>query len=660
MNGMQPILFSPQEKEFKTQGLGVLAHAISCEVTEERNGIFELEMKYPMNGIHFKEIKDRCILYTIPSPYRLPQPFRIYRITKPLNGICNIYAQHISYDLSGFPLNTFTASSAPQAMAGLKSNTAIPSDFRFWTDKQTAANFKVSVPSSTRSVLGGQEGSILDIYGGEYEWDKFTVKLHSHRGQDNSVTIQYGKNLTDAEQDRNISNVYTGIYPYWTNTEGELVTCEPKTIKVPGRYDFERILPVDFSQDFEEKPSPEQLQQKAQQYIQANKIGTPKVSITAKFVHLEQTEEYKHLALLEKCDLCDIVTIEFECLGIDAKAKIIKIKTDCLKGRYIEVEIGDARTNIADTIVGQGQEIHKKPNVSEVQKIANTITNTILGAKGGTVRFIDTNNDGEPDTLYIADNADPAKAKKVWRFNYEGWGASKNGYNGPFSVAATLEDGFYADFITAGVINAVLIKAGILQSKDGKSFWNLDTGQMNLNGNFCAEDGHFKTQLINGLLQMLYKNALQVEIGALDKHGRGTVRTYKGKNKETFSEQSSDNFGVMIDGKVKAIIGADDSQKSGLLGLWSGNGNKFIQIQSGDDFSSIGFGESFVVQPVLSKSNNGTLLNVDNAHFSKMNGIPLQYINFNDFATDYTFVCFKNSDLNQANLMKEVKNIENS
>ena len=658
MNGMHPILFGPQEKQFKTQGLGVLAHAISCEVTEERNGIFELEMKYPINGIHFEEIKDRCILYTIPSPYRLPQPFRIYRITKPMNGICNIYARHISYDLSGIPLNIFSASSAPQAMTALQSNAAIQSDFRFWTNKQTVANFKVSVPSSTRSVLGGQEGSILDVYGGEYEWDKFTVKLHSSRGKDNGVTIRYGKNLIDAEQDRNISNVYTGIYPYWTNTEGELVICEPKIIKAPGSYDFERILPVDFSQDFEEKPSPEQLQQKTQQYIQVNKIGTPKVSITAKFVHLEQTEEYNHLALLEKCDLCDIVTIDFERLGIDAKAKIIKTKTDCLKGRYIEVEIGGARTNIADTIVSQGQGIHKKPNASEVQKIANTITNTILGAKGGAVRFIDTNNDGEPDTLYIADNPDPVKAKKVWRFDYEGWRASKNGYNGPFSVVATLEDGFYADFITAGVINAVLIKAGIMSSKDGKSFWNLDTGEMNLNGTFSAENGDFKTQLINGLLQMLYKNALQVEIGALDKHGRGTVRTYKGKNKGTFSEQSSDNFGVVIDGKAKAVIGVDDFQKSGLLGLWSESGNEFIQIQAGDNFSSISFGESFVALPVLSKNNDGTRLNVDNAHFSEVNGIPLQYIRFNDFATDYTFLCFKNSDMNKSNLIKEVKNIE--
>ena len=216
---MIPILFPPGAVEFKTQGLGALSDAISCTVTEERNGAYELEMQYPMGGLHFDEITDRCIVYAIPSPYRLPQPFRIYRITKPLDGVCTIYAQHISYDLSGVPLNPFTASNAPAAMAGLQSNAAVVSPFKFWTDKSTAAAFSVEVPSSTRSVLGGSQGSILDVYGGEYEWDSFTVRLHGQRGQDNGVVIRYGKNLTDIEQDRNIANVATGIYPYWANTK---------------------------------------------------------------------------------------------------------------------------------------------------------------------------------------------------------------------------------------------------------------------------------------------------------------------------------------------------------------------------------------------------------------------------------------------------------
>lgn len=513
---MIPILFPSTATEFKTQGLGALSDAISCTVTEERNGIFELEMEYPMTGLHFGEIADRCIILAIPSPYRLPQPFRIYRITKPLNGICTIYAQHITYDLSGVPLNPFTAASAPAAMAGLQSNTAIESPFAFWTNKTTTAGFAVTVPSSTRSVLGGRAGSILDAYGGEYEWDNFTVKLHAQRGQDNGVVIRYGKNLTDLEQDRNISNVATGIYPYWTDMDGNLVTCNPKVIPAPGTYNFTRVIPVDFSQDFKEKPTPEQLQERGEGYVNSNNIGVPSVSLSVNFAQLEQTEEYKHLALLEKCDLCDIVAVQFEDLGVDAKAKIVKIKTNVLLEKYISTEIGDVRSNIADSILGQQQEISKKPSSSQVEWIADQIAATIMGAKGGAVRLLDTNDDGMPDTLFIADNPVPEKAKKVWRFNFEGWGASSTGYNGPFTMAASIDFGLYADFITAGVINAALIKAGILSSKDGKSFWNLDTGQIQLNGVFSAIDAA--------------KNILSLSAGQLllqDQDGNARVRLYR-------------------------------------------------------------------------------------------------------------------------------------
>ena len=475
---MIPILFPSTATEFKTQGLGALSDAISCTVTEERNGIFELEMEYPMTGLHFGEIADRCIILAIPSPYRLPQPFRIYRITKPLNGICTIYAQHITYDLSGVPLNPFTAASAPAAMAGLQSNAAIESPFAFWTNKTTTAGFAVTVPSSTRSVLGGRAGSILDAYGGEYEWDNFTVKLHAQRGQDNGVVIRYGKNLTDLEQDRNISNVATGIYPYWTDMDGNLVTCNPKVIPAPGTYNFTRVIPVDFSQDFKEKPTPEQLQERGEGYVNSNNIGVPSVSLSVNFAQLEQSEEYKHLALLEKCDLCDIVAVQFEDLGVDAKAKIVKIKTNVLLEKYISTEIGDVRSNIADSILGQQQEIQKRPVIGEVKNIANAIAAIVMGASGGCIRLLDTDGDGVPDTLYMADKPNPEEAKEVWRFNYKGWAASKNGYNGPFEMAAALGLGLYANFITVGTLNAALVKvinliADHVQSKSGNYLMEL-------------------------------------------------------------------------------------------------------------------------------------------------------------------------------------------
>lgn len=508
---MKPILFPSTATEFNTQGLGVLTDAISCTVTEERNGAFELTMQYPDTGVHFAEITDRCIIYAIPSPYRTPQPFRIYRITRPMNGIIMVYAQHITYDLSGVPLNPFTAINAPDALSKLSLNAAVDSPFTFWTDKSTVASFAVSTPSSTRSVLGGSSGSILDVYGGEYEWDGFTVRLYGHRGYDNGVVISYGKNLTDIEQDRNISNVATGIYPYWTNAEGALVTCDPKIVNAPGTYDFTRVVPVDFSSDFEAQPTPAQLQARAEKYVEDNKIGIPKTSITASFVQLEQFPEYEDLALLEKCDLCDTVTIRYPQLGVEAKAEIVKIETDVLLERYNSVEIGDVRANIADTIVGQQQEIKQKPSETYLREAVLALTETILGASGGAVRLLDTNNDGMPDTLYIADDPDPTKARKVWRFNHEGWGASNNGYNGPFSYGATLENGMVADFITAGTLNADLV-----------NIVNLIADHV------VSRNAGFEMDLWAAVLRLMENDNLRVRIYSTAQSAGGIVQVFSG------------------------------------------------------------------------------------------------------------------------------------
>ena len=508
---MKPILFPSTATEFTTHGLGVLTDAISCTVTEERNGAFELTMQYPDTGVHFDEITDRCIIYAIPSPYRAPQPFRIYRITRPMNGIIMVYAQHITYDLSGVPLNPFTAINAPDALSKLSLNAAVDSPFAFWTDKSTVASFAVSTPSSTRSVLGGSSGSILDVYGGEYEWDGFTVRLYGHRGYDNGVVISYGKNLTDIEQDRNISNVATGIYPYWTNAEGALVTCDPKIINAPGTYDFTRVVPVDFSNDFETQPTPAQLQARAEKYVEDNKIGIPKTSITASFVQLEQFPEYEDLALLEKCDLCDTVTIRYPQLGVEAKAEIVKIETDVLLERYNSVEIGDVRTNIADTIVGQQQEIKQKPSETYLREAVLALTETILGASGGAVRLLDTNNDGMPDTLYIADDPDPTKARNVWRFNHEGWGASDSGYNGPFSYGATLKNGMVADFITAGTLNADLV-----------NIVNL------ISDHVVSRNGRFEMDLWAAVLKLMENNNLRVRIYSTGQGAGGLVQVFSG------------------------------------------------------------------------------------------------------------------------------------
>jgi phage minor structural protein len=211
-----PILYSATETNFDHNGIGILSACVSCEVTEEANGIFEMAMTYPMDGVHFEEIGDRSIVKAKVDQFREPQLFRVYAISKPMNGIVKVLSEHISYDLSGIPAKPFSAPSVVSALVGLKENAVIDCPFEFWTDKETEAIFSSIVPSSIRSRLGGVAGSILDVYGGEYEFDNYTVKLHSSRGMNRGVSIRYGKNLTDIKQEQNCASVATGVYPYWS------------------------------------------------------------------------------------------------------------------------------------------------------------------------------------------------------------------------------------------------------------------------------------------------------------------------------------------------------------------------------------------------------------------------------------------------------------
>lgn len=465
-----PILYRPTDTDFYNNGFGILSACVSCEVTEEANGIFELAMKYPADGIHFEDIQSRSIIKAKADQFRNPQLFRVYKISKPsLNGIVNISAEHISYDLSGIPVKPFSAENAVSALTGLKNNAIVECPFDFWTDKETEAKFSMSVPASVRSCLGGMAGSILSVYRGEYEFDNYTVKLHNNRGLNRGVSIRYGKNLTDIKQDENCSNIVTGVYPYWKSAEGDgYVELPEKVINTPGTHDFVKVNVLDFSQVFQEQPTEEQLREYTENYIKTHELGIPIVSLTVSFAQLAQSEEYKHIALLERVSLCDTVNVEFPALGVSATAKAVKMVYDVIGDRVKSVTLGSVRANIADTIVEQQKEIAQLPNKTFLEQAVESLTSNILGANGGSVRFLDTNNDGEPDTLYIADNTDPLQAVKVWRFNYEGWGASDNGYAGPFRIGASLDDGIVADFITAGTLYGILVKAGAVESSDGK------------------------------------------------------------------------------------------------------------------------------------------------------------------------------------------------
>lgn len=440
-------------------GIGLLRDCIRCTVTEERNGSYELELTYPITGQHYAALALRALIRAKPNPNGNEQDFRIYKISRPIGGQVTVNARHISYDLSGVPVSPFSAQNAPAALAGLKAHAAAECPFDFSTDLSTTAAFAVSVPSSIRSLLGGVEGSILDVYGGEYEWDNTTVKLHARRGTDRGVTIRYGKNLTDLTQEENCADVYTGVYPYWAGSDGSgLVQLPEKTLAAQGDYDFVRILPLDLSEKFEQPPTDEQLRTAAQTYMKQNRIGVPKVSLTVSFAQLGQTEEYAGKALLEQVDLGDTVRVEFSQLGVSASARCVKTVYNVLLDRYDSVELGDARANIADTIASQGQTIKALPRSSAMQSVINSATSMITGNRGGYVVLHSSTGSKEPDEILIMDKPDIETARNVWRWNKAGLGFSGNGYNGPYGTAITADGKIVADYIAAGTLNAAMIR----------------------------------------------------------------------------------------------------------------------------------------------------------------------------------------------------------
>ena len=365
-----PRLYPPTAAAWDTNGLGALSDCISCVVEETLNGPFELEMQYRLNGLHYADITFRSIILAKPNPTARPQPFRVYKISRPINGVVTINAQHLSYDLSGIVIEPFNAPSLASALEGMKTNAVTENPFEYETDKTVISDFVASYPSSARSLVAGQRGSLLDTYGGELEFDRYQVKLLSHRGKDNGVTIRYGKNMTDVNQEEDGSGVYTGVYPYWYSEEEGSADLGNSYVPVEGEFDFTRILLLDLTEEFESKPTAEELTQKAQEYISSHDPGVPTISTTVSW--------YQSREFVENVNLGDVVGVYFSRLGISSKAKIVKTRYNALQNRYESVDIGSVRSSIAGTIVSMDQGVSSvtQYTVTETRRITKELEMT--------------------------------------------------------------------------------------------------------------------------------------------------------------------------------------------------------------------------------------------------------------------------------------------
>ena len=459
---MNPILYDISEKNFTSHGLGVL-ECMSCFVEEERNGSYELEMKAALKGSHVADLSVGRIILAKPNRTDRPQPFRIYNVVKSLDQTIQAYARHISYDLSGRILSSISKSSCGATLSALASDPALNSEWTFTTDRSAiSGDFSSEVPGSCRSWLGGRKGSVLDLYGpADWHFDRFTCEFLTSRGADRGVTIRYGKNLLAMKAAVDSSNVYSGVLCYY-DSDGVVVKG---TEVATGQTALQRTLLIDKTGDYTDAvPTATQLTDDATAYVSSHNLTAPASNITLDWV---QSGE-----IIDRIDLCDTVSVIYEDFGVSAKAKCIRTKWNVLEERYEEIEIGEVKTTLADTIASTPAQIQQSAQevTSAYMAAIKAASALITGAAGGYVVLWNSTIMAPADETHpaneilVMDAPDISTAVKIWRWNINGLGYSNNGYAGPFQTAFTMNGEIATWFIDTVRLNADNITTGYLSA----------------------------------------------------------------------------------------------------------------------------------------------------------------------------------------------------
>lgn len=549
-----------------TTRIGWLKDCLSCEVTEERNGVYELTLTYPASGSMARELTVERFIKAKPNQTAENQLFKIYKVSKPISGIFTVNAEHVSYALSHYPISSVSLPSAnpTQAINALLTNAAnnLGSSHGFTvetSDIATNAAFHVSNVSA-RAGLGGVEGSVLDIYGGEFEFDNYKIKLHRARGSDNGVIISYGKNLTDVKCDISSDSSYTAVYAYAARDDISVSLTMPVT---NSSGIAARVLMRDFSSEFgtDEELTSAALNEKVTAWLALNDINALTISMSVSFVDLSQSPEYSSYKLLESVNLCDTVTVRHKDLNLNITAKVIKTTYNVLNEKYSKVELGSARANFSSTIEqlqketqNVKHEVHKTESKITQEYLAaiQDATNAITGNSGGYIKLNPSEN---PQELLIMNTPSAETATKIWRWNLSGLGYSSTGYSGSYKTAITQDGHIVADFIDTGTLTANIIKAGIMQSANGEFSFNLETGHIeasdiNITGGDINLDG--------GTLSVLNDDGYKADLsgGVLDLYQGAGTGTGTGEKYLTFG--SSMLFKTALGGDWYATIAAPE------------------------------------------------------------------------------------------------------
>lgn len=482
---MIPILYDQTEKKFTSGGLGFLAECTSCKVTEERNGIYELEFIYPITGSKYELIQEKAIILATHDDSGIPQPFDIYARSAPINGLVTFYAHHISYRLSNSVVMPFSAASCAEAMAKIQENiiTDRDDDFTFWTDKTTNGAYSKTVPSIVRTTLGGEEGSILDVYGrGDYEFDKFDVRLYQNKGRDTDVEIRYGKNLINIEHKVDRSESYNAIVPYWMNEEtGELRTLPEGYVSYNDGTAYIVAIPFPMNEYFETMPTVEAMRLKAQQLLDSSNAWEPSEGFSVNFAQLWQTEEYADYAPLQRVNLCDTVRVYYPELGVNAvRERVIKTVYNTLLDRYDEVTLNELPTTLTGLTAQQiSVETSGSVTAEGLRASINLALELVRGGLGGYI-VMPADENGLPQLIYILDQPNKATADNVIRIDQNGIAISRNGIEGSWTQIYNMASNTWT--FPGLAISGNLDVTGGLNVTGDISADNVTTGGLNVTG----------------------------------------------------------------------------------------------------------------------------------------------------------------------------------
>ena len=404
---MRPILYNANETAFETYGLGEI-DATKAQVTRERNGNYTLYIEYPASGPLAGTFKNDMRIKSDAGLRTKNQTFFISRILKDSTGILKVYAKHISHLTEKMAIrnNTNATGTAQAALAIWALNALGGIRFDTWSDIDLTSktSWNIADFKTARDALGGVKGSILDVWGGEYEFDNTVIRLHKQLGRKSPTVLEYGRNILRAEDDQDIEGAYTSVYPYATYTpenqgtgEGG-ATSQQITVELPekyvdgpyiGLYNERRVLIVDFSSNFKDKevPTIDKLRRLAKEYAINNRLGLPKINTKIEYVDLSKTLDYKLTQILEEAELCDIVPVYYPQIGLTSEdAKLTTIVYDVLLEQNDSVEVG---------VIGDGFKSSMTSNLSgkiddlasNQQRLVNTLPDYLLNAQGNKVWY---------------------------------------------------------------------------------------------------------------------------------------------------------------------------------------------------------------------------------------------------------------------------------